>query len=115
MSNQTPDDLDRLYSKLEWENPRSNFAARVMQRVQMAQQVQRVSAVLSLLALAALGIFAFAFGRGLTITGTLDYVIVLMSNLDVTLDEANDFLSAVVDRIPWLALAALGVSAAAIS
>ena len=69
MSNDLPDDLDRLYSKLEWENPRPNLSARVMARIQMARQTQRVSAVFSMLALLALGIFAFALGRGMTLSG----------------------------------------------
>ena len=110
MSNDLPDDLDRLYSKLEWENPRPNLSARVMARIQMARQTQRVSAVFSMLALLALGIFAFALGRGMTLSGTVDYLIVLSANLDVMFDATDEFLSALFDGVPWLDVAALIVS-----
>ena len=96
-----PDDLDRLYAKLEWQNPSANFAGRVLARVSAAQRVQRISAVLSLAALAALGVFAFALGRGLSLNGTLDYLAVLFSNLDVAADATDDFVSALLDLMPW--------------
>jgi hypothetical protein len=111
MSNEQPDELDRLYGKIEWENPRPNLSARVMARIRVTQRVQRISAALSLVALAALGVFAFALGRGMTLSGTLDYVIVLSTNLDVMFDGADEFLSALVDGVPWLTVAALFISA----
>ncbi|MEP7198176.1 MAG: hypothetical protein ABI874_00045 [Chloroflexota bacterium] len=98
---ESPDDLDRLYTKLEWENPRANLAGRVLARVYAAQRVQRVSAVLSLVALTALGVGAFALGRGLSVSGTLDYLALLINNLDVAADAADDFVSALLDVMPW--------------
>ena len=107
MNPEIPDDLDRLYAKMEWESPRPNFSARVMQRALALQRVQRASSILSLVALAVLGVFAFALGRGLTFDGTLDYLEVLVTNLDVALGSTDDFLLALVAVAPWLEIGAV--------
>ena len=107
MNSELPDELDRLYAKMEWESPRPNMSALVMQRVRAMQRVQRVSSILSLVALAALGLFAFALGRGLTFGGTLDYLAVLTSNMDVALESADDFLLALQAVVPWLEIGAV--------
>ena len=111
MNPELPDDLDRLYAKMEWETPRSNFSARVMQRALAVQRVQRVSSILSLVALAVLGVFAFALGRGLTFYGTLDYLEVLVTNLDVALGSTDDFILALLAVAPWLEIVAVLVGA----
>ena len=107
MNPELPDDLDRLYAKMEWENPRSNFSARVMRRALAVQRIQRASSILSLVALAVLGVFAFALGRGLTFYGTLDYLAVLATNLDVAVGSTDDFILALVAVAPWLEIAAV--------
>ena len=107
MNPQLPDDLDRLYAKMEWENPRTNFSARVMQRELALQRVQRASSILSLIALAVLGVFAYALGRGLTFYGTLDYLAVLATNLDVAVGSTDDFLLALLAVAPWLEIVAV--------
>ena len=101
MDSEPRDDLDRLYAKLEWQNPRPNFTGRVLARVRLTQQTQRISAIASLIALLTLGIFAFALGRGLTFSGALDYLSVLVNNLDVVTGAADDFTQALLDVIPW--------------
>ena|SRR5438270_4315375 len=111
MNSELPDDLDQLYAKIEWQSPRSNLAALVMQRVAALQRVQRVSSILSLVALAVLGIFAFALGRGLTFGGMLDYLGVLTSNMDVVLASADDFLFALLAVVPWPEIGAVVVGA----
>ncbi len=118
MNTEPRDDLDRLYAKLEWENPRANFTGRVMARVRMAQRtmksIERISMVLSLVALLALGVFAFALGRGLTFSGALDYFGVLINNFDVALDSADDFVQALADVIPWVETIAVALSIAGV-
>lgn len=101
MNDEPRDELDRLYSRIELDNPRPNFTGRVMARVRAFQRIQRISAALSLLALAALGVFAFALGRGLTFSGVLDYVQLLLNNLDVAIYGADDIASALLDAMPW--------------
>jgi hypothetical protein len=107
MKPEMPDDLDRLYTKLEWEDPPSNFAAHVRQRAQAVQRIQRASSVLSLIALAVLGVLAFALGRGLTLSGTLDYLEVLVTNLDVAFGATDDFVQALLAVAPWPEIAAV--------
>ena len=107
MNSELPDDVDRLYAKMEWESPRPNISALVMQRVRAAQRVQRVSSILSLIALAALGVFAFALGRDLTFGGMLDYLAMLTSNMDVALSSGDDFLAALLAVVPWLEIGAV--------
>jgi len=107
MNPELPDDLDRLYAKMEWESPQPNMGALVMQRVRSLQRVQRVSSILSLFALAALGLFAFGLGRGLTFGGTLDYLAVLTSNMDVALASTDDFVLALLAVVPWLEIGAV--------
>jgi hypothetical protein len=111
MKPEMPDDLDRLYAKIEWDNPRSNFAARVIKRAHGVQRIQRASSVLSLAALAVLGVFAFALGRGLTLSGTLDYLAVLATNLDVAVEASDDFVLALLAVAPWLEIAAVVLGA----
>jgi hypothetical protein len=101
MESEPHDDIDRLYAKLEWQNPRPNFTGRVRARVRTARRIQRISAMASLSALIALGVFAFALGRGLTFSGALDYLGVLVNNLDVVMGAADDFVQALLDVIPW--------------
>jgi hypothetical protein len=110
MQNEMPDDLDQVYAKLEWENPPPNLSARVMARVRATQRVQRMSTLLSLVALFALGLFAFTLGRGLTLSGTLDYLLVLAANLDVAFDGTDEFVSALLDGIPWVEVGAVLLS-----
>ena len=118
MDTEPRDDLDRLYAKLEWENPRANFTGRVMARARTAQRtlqyIERISAALSLVALLALGAFAFALGRGLTFSGALDYFSVLFNNLDVARDSADDFVQALADVIPWAETIAVALSIAGV-
>jgi hypothetical protein len=111
MKPEMPDDLDRLFAKMEWDNPRSNFAARVIQRAHGVQRIQRASSILSLAALAVLGVFAFALGRGLTLSGTLDYLAVLATNLDVAIEATDDFVLALLAVAPWLEIAAVVLGA----
>ena len=111
MNPEIRDDLDRLYAKMEWDNPRPNFSARVMRRALAFQRVQRASSILSLVALALLGMFAFALGRGLTFYGTLDYLAVLATNLDVALGSTDDFILALLAVAPWLEIVAVAVGA----
>jgi hypothetical protein len=101
---QRSDDLDQLYDKLQWENPSPNFTGRVLARAQHAYRAQRISMVSSLVALAALGIGGFALGRGLTFSGTLDFLGVLASNLDFIADAADDVWQAFLDIAPWTEL-----------
>jgi hypothetical protein len=107
MNPEHPDDLDRLYAKMEWESPRANFSALVMRRALAVQRIQRVSSILSLVALAVLGVFAFALGRGLTFYGTLDYLAVLATNLDVAVGSTDDFILALLAVAPWLEIGAV--------
>lgn len=104
------DDLDRLYEKMEWENPRPNFTGRVMARARLTRRIQRVSAAISLVALGALGVFAFALGRGLTLSGAFDYIGVLLTNLDLVGSEADLFAQALTDVIPWMEMTAVLLS-----
>lgn len=111
MNSEPPDDLDRLYAKMEWQSPRPNISALVMQRLAVLRRVQRVSSILSLLALAVLGLFAFALGRGLTFGGMLDYLGVLSSNMDVVLASTDDFLFALQAVVPWPEVGAVVIGA----
>lgn len=106
------DDLDRLYDRIELENPRPNFTGRVMARVQELRRIQRITTTVSLAGLALLGVCAFALGRGLTFSGALDYVGLLLANLDVAPAMLDDFAAALFDSIPWLNVLAAGAGIA---
>ncbi|MBI1800350.1 MAG: hypothetical protein HY259_06885 [Chloroflexi bacterium] len=101
------DDLDRLYARLQWADPKPNLTDRVLARIRRAQRIQHISTLATLVTLLALGLFAYALGRGLTFSGTLDFLEALVSNLDLLTDEADDFLSALVDALPLLEIAAV--------
>lgn len=105
------DELDRLYAKLKWENPRPNFTGRVMARARFNQYIQRVSAVSTIIALVVLGVFAFALGRDLTLSGALDFLVALASNFDLVTDAADDFVLALVEVLPWTEIIAVVLSA----
>ncbi|MCA1554802.1 MAG: hypothetical protein LC737_10525 [Chloroflexi bacterium] len=107
------DELDRLYEKIEWENPRPNFTGRVLARVRWQRRVQRISTAATVCALGLLAVFGFALGRGLTISGALDYLALLFNNLDVAMSAADDFIAALNDVLPWTEIVAvlLGVLA----
>jgi hypothetical protein len=105
-----PDDLDRLYDKMQWENPPVNFTGRVFARTQRAQRVQRVSAIATLIALILLGVFGYGLGRGLAFSGTLDFLSTLATNLDLFIDAADDIWQALLDIVPWLELTAVLLS-----
>jgi len=109
MSSEERDELDRLYARLEWENPREKFTQRVMARVQWAERAQRISMALTLVALALLGVFGFALGRGLTISGAFDYAGLVFDNVDLVTNAADDFIAALSDVVPWLNLLAVAL------
>jgi len=109
MNNELPDELDRLYARLEWENPRSNFVERVAGRIEAVRRIERISSVASFSALIVLGFFAFTLGRGLTLSGTLDYLGLLLSNLDIAMTSADEFVVALFDAMPWVEIAAVSV------
>ena len=109
----TPDDLDRLYDRIELENPRPNFTGRIMARVQELRRIQRISTTVSLAGLVFLGVCAFALGRGLTFSGATDYLVLLFGNLDVASGMLDDFAAALFDSIPWLDVLTVGAGIAA--
>lgn len=115
MSLNDPDRIDRLYDRIELENPPPNFTGRLMARLNALRRIQRVSAALSLAGLALLGVCAFALGRGLTISGVLDTLGLLLGNLDVAGALAGDFAAALLDAVPWLDVAAVAVAIAVIA
>ncbi len=108
MSSEERDDLDRLYERIEWENPREQFTPRVMARVRATQRAQRISAAFTVAALALLAACGFALGRGLTFAGTLDYLGLIVNNLDLVGGAADDFIAGLGDVVPWLELLAVG-------
>jgi hypothetical protein len=105
-----PDDLDRLYDKLQWENLPPNFTARVWAHVQRERRIQRISAVATLSALGLLALFGFALGRGLTFSGTLDFLNTLVTNLDLWWDATDEIGQALLDIAPWFELSAVLLS-----
>ncbi len=114
MSSDIRDELDRLYEKIEWENPRANFTGRVVARVRWAKRAQRVSTTVTLIALALLGVFGFALGRGLTFSGALDYFTLVVNNVDLISSAADDFIAALGDVMPWTEILAVTLSIALI-
>ncbi|MBI5879330.1 MAG: hypothetical protein HZB53_16910 [Chloroflexi bacterium] len=109
-----PDELDRLYDRIELANPPPNFTGRVLARVQELRRIQSISAAVSLVGLALLGMFAFVLGRGLTFSGALDYLALLLGNLDVAGSMADDFAAALLDAVPWGDVIAVGAGILAV-
>src|SRR4051794_38498948 len=116
MSLDRPDDVDRLYARLETIAPPADF----MQRVAAATYAApgpvstrwRLWLLLDAAALVLLAALSVSFGIALHETGALDLVALLV--LDSARDELGAIVEALVGTLPWLQLVLLAVNVGAV-
>jgi hypothetical protein len=116
-STSEPDELDRLFARLDRAPAPDNFTARVL-----SSTVERTNAATAVLAwpwmvagLVALGVLALAgyqLGASLAASDGLELVSAVFSDFGLLTTAPGDVLAALNEVVPWTLLAMAGVSAA---
>ncbi len=110
-----PDDLDRLFARLQSPAPPADLVPRILARtvetapafVAARQRLRTALWALYGVTLALVLVCAIAFGQALHATGTLDYLTFAMQDSDLARQSPGLFWSAFVEHMPWLHLVAL--------
>lgn len=120
-----PDDLDRLYARLEEAAPPPDLARRVLAQTATVEQLSpwraRLALLAYLLALTALGVVAYQIGQGVTANGAADLLQLLVNEPELLADAPGGLVAGIAALLPWqelaaaLALAALALAAVALA
>src|SRR4051812_15766982 len=117
-ANEYPDDIDRLFARLERAPAPEDLAARVL-----AQTVERSSAraqlklawpwlVAGLGALALLGVTGYSLGANLAASDGLDVLGALFGDFGLLLTAPGDVVAALGEVVPWGLVVVAGLCAA---
>src|SRR5260221_3727616 len=114
-----PDDVDRLFARLETIEAPGDFVARVAQATYAAPvaapQLRRgLWLTLDAAALLLLAALSVSFGMELQDAGALDLIALMVLDVGALRDGFGDLLAALVDSLPWLQIALLALNVAAI-
>lgn len=113
-----PDDIDRLFARLEQVEPPADFAARLMARIDVgADAINRqptwrrglVYACAYLVTLVALAILAYSVGVSMAHNGTSTLIETLVRHAEVFSYAPGAYLQAILASIPWPQIAGLAL------
>jgi hypothetical protein len=115
MDGTPPDDLDRLFARLESSAPPAGLVSRILaQTVETAPGVvaarQRIRIALWAVygvTLSLVLLCAVLFGQALHATGTLEYLTFAIQDSDLARQSPGLFWGAVMEHMPWLHLSLL--------
>jgi hypothetical protein len=100
-----PDDLDRLFARLQEVPPPADFADRVLARTARVEQVSpmraRVTLGIYLVTLVMLGVAAYRAGQGMSLSGAGDLLQLLLSDPAMLVEEPSAFLLGIGELLPW--------------
>ncbi|MGI8855369.1 MAG: hypothetical protein ACR2JW_06435 [Thermomicrobiales bacterium] len=110
-----PDDLDRLFARLQSPTPPADLVPQILARtvetapafVAARQRLRTALWALYGVTLALVLVCAIMFGQALHATGTLDYLTFAMQESDLARQSPGLFWSAFVEHMPWVHLIAL--------
>src|SRR5580765_5427291 len=117
-ANNYPDDLDRLFARLEHAPVPEDFTARVLfQTVDRSRSVAHTELawpwlVAGLGALALLGVTGYSLGASLAASDGLDVLGALFGDFGLLLTAPGDVVAALGEVVPWSLVVVAGLSAA---
>jgi hypothetical protein len=109
-----PDDIDRLFARLERSPAPADLSARVLART-VARPRTAVAwpwLIAGLLAIALLGVAGYLAGASLAASDGFDVIEMLLGDIGVLTTAPGDVLAAVGEILPWRVLALALASAA---
>jgi hypothetical protein len=113
-----PDDLDRLFARLDLVEPPADFTARLMARIDAGADVVNrqpiwrrglVYACAYVAALIALVILAYSAGVSMAHNGTSTLVSTLTAHAEVFTYAPHAYIEAILATIPWAQIAGLAL------
>ena len=111
------DEVERLLSRLNAVEPPADFVSGVLARVRQGEVArwsrwqQAAFGAAYLLALALLALLAFATGAAMEHSGVRDLLQLALRDIAAVKASPNVYLSALLEAMPWLNLAALAIDA----
>jgi hypothetical protein len=112
MNADDPDDIDRLFARLERAPVPEDFTTRVLARTRPTTSLAWPWAIAGLLAMALLGTAGYLAGETLAATDGLDVLEALLGDYGLLTTAPGDVLAALTEVIPWRLVAVAGASAA---
>jgi hypothetical protein len=119
VDDQVRDDLDELFGHLKPIEPAPGFTTQVLARTVPTRPARPLRlevawTLLDFLALAALAAISISLGQALGQSGGLDVLQMALENVEVLADARAEFISALVETLPWLHLVGLALDLTAI-
>ena len=117
MYREAPDDVDRLFARLESIAPPADFARRVAQAAYRAPAPEPVRwrwRAFDALAVVLLALLSVNLGISLQESGALDLVTLVLLDLDSARDGLGAIAAALLETLPWLQVALLVLNVLAI-
>jgi hypothetical protein len=114
---EAPDDVDRLFARLEPIAPPADFARRVAQATYGAPAPERVRwrwVAFDAVALVLLALLSVNLGISLHESGALDLVALVLLDLDSAREGMGAIAAALLETLPWLQVALLATNVLAI-
>src|ERR1044071_9298237 len=102
-----PDDVDRLFARLEPIEPPAGLAGAVMQAVAPRPAIRWAWAALDLVAIALLALLSISFGMELYASGALDLVVLFVADAEAAGGAFDDLGQALLAALPWMQMGGL--------
>ncbi|HZT08105.1 MAG TPA: hypothetical protein VFC51_13845 [Chloroflexota bacterium] len=105
-----PDDVDRLFARLERVEPPPDLQARILETIAArARARRRIGRIILAPALVLIATFSFLAGRQLSASGALVLADAVRTDLDLVLAAPVDVALATIDLIPWAHVGAVAL------
>jgi hypothetical protein len=116
--NSGPDDIDRLFSRLEAVSPPADLESRILTQVAWGRRppaVDRRWAGIALLGLLVLAFVGYRLGQQLATGGTLEFVTSFLADWGSFTEAPGDFLAGALPALPLAEVAAVAANLVAIA
>src|SRR5439155_13932001 len=113
-----PDDIDRLFRRLEAVSPPADLESRILTQVAWERRqpaVDRRWAGIALLGLLVLALVGYRLGQQLATGGTLEFVTSFLADWGSFMEAPGDFLAGALPALPLVEVAAVAANLIAIA